>query len=100
MISPRHHLQHLNRNTFFHMPAVGCQGKVILCNGGILSSLDSASLLAESRPDSWLRVWKDLEADFRSGMRKVAIFSGMLKHMYQRCVFFLGGGTNVLLKTF
>jgi len=27
------------------------QGKVILCNGGILSSLDSASLLAESRPD-------------------------------------------------
>ncbi len=48
-----------NRNTCQHH-ATGRQGKVILCNGGILSSLDSASLLAESRPDSRLR-WTSFE---------------------------------------
>ena len=82
------------------MPAAGCQGKVILCNGGILSSLDSASLLAESRPDSWLRVWKDLEADFRSALQwceKLRFISGCLNICIKDVCFLFSGGNKFVV---
>lgn len=84
-----------------HM-AAGCQGKVILCNGGILSSLDSASLLAESRPDSWLRVWKKIRKglifEAHSKDAKRCGFSwGCLNICIKDLFYFFQGGTNFLL---